>query len=51
MTTVQPEIKVNNKINLLIVASITIIAYLFTQIIHEGLGHGGMALLFGAKIM
>lgn len=51
MTTVQPEIKVNNKINLLIVASITIIAYLFTQIIHEGLGHGGMALLFGAKII
>lgn len=46
----QPEIKVKQKINILILASITIIAYLFAQVIHEGIGHGGMALLFGAKI-
>ena len=51
MATTQPEIKVKQKINILIVASITIIAYLFTQIIHEALGHGGMALLVGAKII
>jgi hypothetical protein len=51
MTTVQPEIKVNKKIDNIILASITAIAFLFAQIIHEGLGHGGTALLFGAKII
>lgn len=51
MATMQPETKVKQKIDILSVASITIIAYLFAQIIHEGLGHGGMALLFGAKII
>ena len=51
MTTTQPHINVKQKINIVIVASITIIAYLFAQLIHEGLGHGGMALLFGAKLI
>ena len=39
------------KIDIFVVASITVIAYLFAQIIHEALGHGGMALLVGAKII
>ena len=43
--------KMKQKIDTLIVASITVIAYLFTQIIHEALGHGGIALLVGAKII
>jgi hypothetical protein len=51
MATMPPEIKAKQEIDILIVASITVIAYLLAQIIHEGLGHGGMALLFGAKII
>jgi hypothetical protein len=51
MVTTQPKIIVGQKIDLITVASITIIAYLFAQIIHEGLGHGGMALFVGAKII
>ena len=48
---VTTQIKMKQKIDIIMVVSITIIAYLFAQIIHEGLGHGGMALLFGAKII
>ncbi len=48
---VTTQIKMKQKIDILMVVSITIISYLFAQIIHEGLGHGGMALLFGAKII
>jgi len=51
MVTTQPKIKTKQEIDILMVISITIIAYLFAQILHEGLGHGGMALLFGAKII
>ena len=51
MATIQPKIKVQQKIDIVVVASITITTYLFAQIIHEGLGHGGMALLIGAKII
>ncbi|MFN8412548.1 MAG: hypothetical protein U0Z26_09195 [Anaerolineales bacterium] len=50
MIITQPEIKANKKISNIILASITIIAYLLAQIIHEGMGHGGLALLLGAKI-
>ena len=51
MITVQPQIKASKKIDIIILASITIIAYLLAQIIHEGVGHGGMALLLGTKII
>jgi len=50
MATMQSEIKANKKISVIILTSITIIAYLLAQIIHEGVGHGGLALLLGAKI-
>lgn len=51
MATTQAKIEAKQKIDIVTVASITIITYLFAQIIHEGLGHGGMALLIGAKII
>lgn len=39
------------RIDLITISAITVIAYLLAQIIHEGVGHGGVALLFGAKIV
>ena len=39
------------EINITILASITIITYFLTQIIHEGVGHGGATILFGGKII
>lgn len=51
MTAAQTEAEISPKINLLIIASITVIAYLLAQLIHEGLGHGGMAVLLGAKVI
>lgn len=38
------------KVNVATVAAITVVSYLLTQFTHEGLGHGGMALLCGVKI-
>lgn len=44
------DTKTGFKINVFTVAAITVVVYLLAQFIHEGLGHGGMALLLGARI-
>ena len=50
MSTEQSKVE-KPKIDLITIAAITIITYFLAQIVHEGLGHGGMALLLGAKII
>jgi hypothetical protein len=50
MATIQSKSETTPKISVFAVAAMTVVAYLLAQFIHEGLGHGGMAIGVGARI-